>query len=189
MSLPDRWLQFCFRFWNPISSLPVDDLYRDVLSDSVLNNVSLTRGFQESICDIGLAYHSACSNHTYRASMKKASQHNCGTGSRTVWRHRWAWTLAPAAPRARPAVRTGAGSGAQTASKSIACVLVFSVMTPHLRGHASFYAFGWDVIFHRQSPDAALEFHDPSDHSTTPCHMSLRACCWPRGSRHGAALD
>ena len=35
-------------------SLPVDDLYRDVLSDSVLNNVGLARGFQERMCDIGL---------------------------------------------------------------------------------------------------------------------------------------
>ena len=53
MSLPDRWLQCCIRFWNRILSLPVDDLYRDVLSDSVLN-VGLARGLQERMCDIGL---------------------------------------------------------------------------------------------------------------------------------------
>ena len=54
MPLPDRWLQCCIRFWNRILSLPVDDLYRDVLSDSVLNNVGLARGLQERMCDIGL---------------------------------------------------------------------------------------------------------------------------------------
>ena len=32
----------------------MDDLYRDVLSDSVLNNVGLARGLQERMCDIGL---------------------------------------------------------------------------------------------------------------------------------------
>ena len=38
---------------------------------------------------------------------------------------------------------TGAGSGAQMVSKGIACVLVFSVMPPHLRGYISICAFGW----------------------------------------------
>ncbi len=35
-------------------SLPVDGLYRDVLSDSVVNNVGLARGLQEHMCEIGL---------------------------------------------------------------------------------------------------------------------------------------
>ena len=94
--------------------------------------------------------------------MKRASQHNCGIGSRKAGRHRWAWTLAPAALRARPSVRTGAGSDVQTVSKGIASVLVFSVMPPHPRGHMSFCAFSWDVILYHQSPDAVLEFYDPS---------------------------
>ena len=68
-----------------------------------------------------------------------------------------------------PSVRTGAGSDAQTVSKGIACVLVFSVMPPHPRGHMSFCAFGWDVILYRQSPDAVLEFHDPSDYACYVC--------------------
>ena len=66
-------------------------------------------------------------------------------------------------------LRTGAGSDAQTVSKGIACVLVFSVMPPHPRGHTSFCASGWDVILYRQSPDAVLEFHDPSDYACYVC--------------------
>ena len=100
-------------------------------------------------------------------SMKKASQHNCGIGSRTAWRHRWA--LAPAALRARPSVPTGANFDVQTVSKGIACVLVFSVMPPHPRGHMSFCAFGWDVILYRLLSDALLEFHDSSDYARYVC--------------------
>ena len=33
----------------------------------------------------------------------------------------------------------------------------------------SFCAFGWDVILYRQSPDAVLEFHDPSDYARYVC--------------------
>ena len=52
-------------------SLPVDDLYRDVLrSDSMLNNVGLVEGFRSACAT--LAYHSACSSHTCRTSMKKS---------------------------------------------------------------------------------------------------------------------
>ncbi len=29
----------------------------------------------------------------------------------------------------------------------------------------SFCTFGWDVTLYRQSPDAVLEFHDPSDYA------------------------
>ncbi len=43
MSLQDRWLQCCIRFWNRILSLPVDDLYRDVLSDSAQQRWSRQR--------------------------------------------------------------------------------------------------------------------------------------------------
>ena len=75
--------------------------------------------------------------------------------------------------RARPSARTGAGSDAQTVSKGIACVLVFSVMPPHFRGHMSFCAFGWDVILYRPPPDAVLEFHDPSDYVRYVCMLSV----------------
>ena len=33
----------------------------------------------------------------------------------------------------------------------------------------SFCAFGWDVIVCRQSPDAVLEVHDPSDDARYVC--------------------
>ena len=58
---------------------------------------------------------------------------------------------------------------AQTVSKDIACVLVFSAMPPHPRGQKSFCDFGWDVILYRQSPDAVLEFHDPIDYARYVC--------------------
>lgn len=62
----------------------------------------------------------------------------------------------------RPSARTATGSDAQTVSKGVACVLVFSVMPSHPGGHMSFCAFGWVVILCRQSPDVVLEVHDPS---------------------------
>ena len=58
----------------------------------------------------------------------------------------------------------------RSASKGVVCVLVFSVMPPHPRGHMSFCDFGWYVILcRRQSPDAVLEFHDPSDYACYVC--------------------
>ena len=33
--LQQRWLQACIRFWNALVALPVDDLFRDVLYDSL----------------------------------------------------------------------------------------------------------------------------------------------------------
>ena len=47
--LQGRWLLCCIRFGNRILSLPVDDLYRAVLSDSVLNNVGFAREKEKSI--------------------------------------------------------------------------------------------------------------------------------------------
>ena len=56
----------------------------------------------------------------------------------------------------------------RSARASPACVLVFSVMPPHPRGHMSFCADGWDVIL-CPSPDAVLDFHDPSDYARYVC--------------------
>ena len=33
----------------------------------------------------------------------------------------------------------------------------------------SFCAFGWDVILYRQSAEAVVEFHDPSDYPRYVC--------------------
>ena len=35
LSLQQRWLQASIRFWNALVALPVDDLFRDVLYDSL----------------------------------------------------------------------------------------------------------------------------------------------------------
>ena len=35
LSLQQRWLQTCIRFWNALVALPMDDLFRDVLYDSL----------------------------------------------------------------------------------------------------------------------------------------------------------
>ena len=145
----------------------MDDLYRDVLSDSVLNSVGLARGLQERMCGMGLPLswqqpHLPRINEESVAAQLRHRQRDSLEAS-------LGWTLARAALRERPSVRTGAGSDAQTVSKGIACVLVVSVMPPHPRGHMSFCAFGWDVILYRQSPDAVLRFHDPRDYARYVC--------------------
>ncbi len=35
LSLQQRWLQTCIRFWNVLFALPVGDLFRDVVYDSL----------------------------------------------------------------------------------------------------------------------------------------------------------
>ncbi len=42
-------------------------------------------------------------------------------------------------------------------------------------GHMSFCAFGWDATLYRQSSDAVLEFHDPSDYARSVCARGRRA--------------
>ena len=121
----------------------MDDLYRDVLSDSVLNNVGLARGLQERMCDIGLPL-SLQQPHLPRINEESVA---------AQLRHRQLDSLKaslgvdPRTCRSEGAAICTywrcAGSDAQTVSKGIACVLVFSVMPPHPRGHMSFCAFGW----------------------------------------------
>ena len=53
LSLPDRWLQCAVRFWNQLLALPADDLYRDMLYDSVANNVGFAKGLQQACQQAG----------------------------------------------------------------------------------------------------------------------------------------
>ncbi len=44
LSFEDRWQQSALRFWNQLVALPEDDLYRDVLFDSVATRTGFARG-------------------------------------------------------------------------------------------------------------------------------------------------
>jgi hypothetical protein len=48
LSLPDRWLQSCIRFWNQLLALPADDLYRDVLFDSASTGIGFAKHMQQA---------------------------------------------------------------------------------------------------------------------------------------------
>ena len=163
MSFSDRWLQCCIRFWNRILPLSVDDLYRDVLSDSVLNNVGLARGLQERMCDIGFPLSlqqphlprineesvAAQLRHRQQDSLEASlgvDPRTCRSEGAAICTY-WRW------------FRRADGQQGHRLRAGV------SVMPPHPRGHMSFCAFGWYVILYRQSPDAVLEFHDPSDYA------------------------
>lgn len=81
-SSQDRWLQCCIRFWSRVLSLPVEDLYRDVLSDGVPNNVGFASGLWERMCDVGLPL-SLHQPHLPRINEESVTAH-CGIGSWTA---------------------------------------------------------------------------------------------------------
>ena len=53
LSLSDRWLQCAVRFWNQLLKLPVDDLYRDVLIDSIAVRAGFAQGLRQACAAIG----------------------------------------------------------------------------------------------------------------------------------------
>ena len=53
LSLEDRWQQSALRFWNQLVALPENDLYRDVLFDSVTTRSGFARGLQRICSSVG----------------------------------------------------------------------------------------------------------------------------------------
>ncbi len=112
LSLEDRWQQSALRFWKLVA-LPEDDLYRDVLFDSVATRTGFARGLQRICSTVG-------HDLVLRPDQPRLHRLDCAAimqlKRQPQWRMLPTLTHAPTRPRALSPAHTGDGSGAAICS-------------------------------------------------------------------------